>query len=248
MNRTMRKIIRLEQMDVPRPCSIGWSSMQGSDATRLCAVCEREVHDVAAMTRAEAEALLNDRDARICVRLTRGIDGEVVTADRPPAVPQARHWTNLSAAAFAAFFGMAPATTRLSGTVFDQTCEGLPGAAVVAVNEATGKEFTTESDPKGRYKLSLPSGTYLFGVDIPGFRGYTVESLEVGSAPMKVNALLTLPTIGEVVSIPDQSIGGEGRFLSGLWKPFRALTRGPREIAKCGSEAVFEPAKKNPGK
>ena len=240
----MPRIIRLEQIDVSRPCSIVWSSMHGSDATRVCAVCNREVHDVAAMTRAEAEALLNGGDDRVCVRLTRGIDGEIVTADLPPAVPQPRRWSGLSAAAFAAFFGMAPATTRLSGTVFDQRCEGLPGAAVIAVNEATGNEFTTESDEKGRYKLSLPSGTYLFGAAIPGFNSYTVESLEIGSAPMKVNALLTLPTIGEVVSVPDGPVGGEGGFLNGLRRPFRGLTSGRRKIADCGGEAVYVPTKK----
>jgi hypothetical protein len=82
---------RLELVDVPRPCSISWESMTGTDKARACAVCGRQVHDLWALTTSEAERLLDRRDERLCIRSSRGPDGKIITADRLPKYsPQKR--------------------------------------------------------------------------------------------------------------------------------------------------------------
>jgi hypothetical protein len=75
---------RLELVSVPRPCSIPWESMTGTDQARACAVCNRQVYDLAAMTSSEAEKLLDCRVERLCIRFNRGPEGKVITADRLP--------------------------------------------------------------------------------------------------------------------------------------------------------------------
>ncbi len=59
------------------------------------------------------------------------------------------------------------------------------------------------------------------------FSSYSIESFEVDVDE----------SIGEVVGISDEPVSGG--FLNGLWRPFRAVTRGRRKIAECGGESVF---------
>ena len=95
---------------VPHPCHVRWTSMTGTDTTRTCASCDRQVHDVSAMTTAEAEALLARGDERICVRVRRGPDGTLLTADRQPASTIERGpFAGMSVVALAAFIGLAQA-------------------------------------------------------------------------------------------------------------------------------------------
>jgi hypothetical protein len=62
---------RLHLIEVPAPCPVRWDSMHGAGTARTCASCARPVHDLAAMTTAEAEALLAPSGERICVRIER---------------------------------------------------------------------------------------------------------------------------------------------------------------------------------
>src|SRR3954452_8390272 len=99
----MPRTIRLEHIGVPHACATPWESMSGSAQTRTCTLCAREVHDLSDLTRAEAEALLNRDDERLCVRISRDIDGEIITADRRPITERPRRVARLSLATFVAF-------------------------------------------------------------------------------------------------------------------------------------------------
>lgn len=57
--------------------------MLGDERTRTCGVCKHEVHDLGALTEADAETLLA-RSEKLCVRFYRRADGRVVTADCAP--------------------------------------------------------------------------------------------------------------------------------------------------------------------
>jgi hypothetical protein len=85
---------RLDFVTIHRPCPASWEAMEPVPGGRHCTLCERRVHDLSALTRSEAEALLGDRSGGLCVRIVRDADGRVVTRrageSRPPAGALAR--------------------------------------------------------------------------------------------------------------------------------------------------------------
>src|SRR5262249_52671919 len=105
---TMRKKIRLDLVDVPRPCSESWQSMAGTARERACDACNRSVHDFSAMSAAEAERLLREYGGDpLCIRFARGADGHVITADRPDRVSyRDRSIARMSVAALTALLGL----------------------------------------------------------------------------------------------------------------------------------------------
>lgn len=58
----------------PSPCSEPWDAMAPRGCDRHCASCDKIVHDLAALTVDEAEALL-DSGEEVCVRAQVGADG-----------------------------------------------------------------------------------------------------------------------------------------------------------------------------
>jgi hypothetical protein len=74
----------LEDLRIASPCSASWEEMSGDDRVRHCAHCDKDVYDVAGLTRSEALALLHEREgASLCLRMYRRADGTVLTADCP---------------------------------------------------------------------------------------------------------------------------------------------------------------------
>jgi hypothetical protein len=55
--------------------------MRGDDAVRFCDRCRKNVYNVAALGPAEALALIERAEGRVCMLLTRRSDGTVVTGD-----------------------------------------------------------------------------------------------------------------------------------------------------------------------
>jgi hypothetical protein len=75
---------------------------------------------------------------------------------------------------------LAQSTAALSGTVSDATGAVVVGAKVVATNQATGVESTTQTDTAGAYLFpSLPIGIYRIQVTAPGFQSAIVSSLKL---------------------------------------------------------------------
>lgn len=60
--------------------------MKGDDRQRFCGQCEKSVYNVSAMSRAEAEALLQGPGELPCVRFYQRTDGTILTADCPVGV------------------------------------------------------------------------------------------------------------------------------------------------------------------
>ena len=66
----------------------------------------------------------------------------------------------------------------LQGTVTDPAGAVVPGATVVAKNQATGVEHNTTTTSSGAYTLPyVPAGTYDIRVTSPGFRTATAENV-----------------------------------------------------------------------
>lgn len=74
----MKRIV-LEQLSLPQPCPVSWSSMQGDHRQRHCTQCNQPVYNLSALSRAEAETLLAAQPG--CVSVCRRADGTVATRD-----------------------------------------------------------------------------------------------------------------------------------------------------------------------
>jgi len=105
METTTRKSLPvvLENIRIATPCAADWDDMSGDARVRFCGKCEKNVYNLSAMSREEGEALVREKEGRLCVRLYQRADGTVITNDCPVGVRRqrlrARVWASVSGAA-----------------------------------------------------------------------------------------------------------------------------------------------------
>src|SRR5690348_9670417 len=99
----------LNNIRVASPCRQSWDEMDGDDRSRFCGACNRQVYNLSGMTQAEAQALVQNREGRLCVRFYRRRDGSVLTADCPVGRQKARRALLWQCGAVAAMFSAFPA-------------------------------------------------------------------------------------------------------------------------------------------
>jgi len=80
----------LDRVAVAAPCDASWDDMVGDEKVRFCGLCEKNVYDLSAMMRDEAEAFVRAAEGGACVRLARRADGRVVSGDCPVGVKKRR--------------------------------------------------------------------------------------------------------------------------------------------------------------
>ena len=73
------------KVSFPEPCTEAWEGMTPVGCHRHCAVCDRQIHDLAATTFEEAEALLAQVPSP-CVRARVAPDGTIALAASPSRV------------------------------------------------------------------------------------------------------------------------------------------------------------------
>ena len=76
-----RHLPQIARARIASPCGEGFDTMLGEGAVRSCARCDQQVFDVARMTLGEAEALLQSRGPKVCLRLHVRGDGTMLFAD-----------------------------------------------------------------------------------------------------------------------------------------------------------------------
>jgi len=91
MGRTVNLDV-LDDIRVASPCPMSWERMVGDDKRRYCEHCGLHVHDLSAMSRDEALAVLEQASnaGRVCARFYRRADGRVLTRDCPVGLGAAR--------------------------------------------------------------------------------------------------------------------------------------------------------------
>lgn len=93
----------LDVISVELPCDVDWDALPGEGPVRVCPRCDKAVHNLSALPRAEAERLLAERGDSLCVRYDRDAMGKVLTMEY--ATPPRRHrrrarvWIGLGTAA-----------------------------------------------------------------------------------------------------------------------------------------------------
>lgn len=84
----------LEDLVIATPCKAPWDAMAGDDRVRFCRDCRLNVYNLSAMTRAEAEALVREKEGRLCVRFFQRPDGTVLTQYCPRPLATLRTGVN----------------------------------------------------------------------------------------------------------------------------------------------------------
>jgi hypothetical protein len=139
----------LEQVSIAAPCSADWDSMPGTDQVRHCGQRDKNIYNLSAMTRRQAEALLRETEGRLCARLYRRADGTVLSENCPAGLRAiGRRISRVAGAATsavatlssatAAQFSMFPvpsalleARSAISGIVKDAAGQGISNAEVI---------------------------------------------------------------------------------------------------------------------
>lgn len=99
--------IPLESIRVASPCDADWNAMHGDDRARFCPSCAKNVYNLSALTKVEAEALLLEKEGKLCVRYFQRPDGTLLTQDCPIGLlradtrlqPSFAFWANATALA-----------------------------------------------------------------------------------------------------------------------------------------------------
>lgn len=106
-------------------------------------------------------------------------------------------------AASLAFAQGTGSSTTLSGLVTDAQKGVIPGADVLAKNNATGAEFRAVTDDGGRFAIaSVPPGTYTVTVSLMGFKTAQLPDVTVLTAtPASVNVTLEVGQLEETVVV-----------------------------------------------
>jgi hypothetical protein len=91
-------MISLSQLRIASPCTTSWEDMAGDDRSRFCSECKLNVYNIAAMTQAQAEALITEKEGRLCARIYQRSDGTIITRDCPVGLARMRRaaWWTLS--------------------------------------------------------------------------------------------------------------------------------------------------------
>ena len=86
-----RALPMLDQVRVASPCNASWDEMLGDERVRFCVSCEKNVYNLSAMPREDAERLLQERVGKeLCVRFYQRADGTLLTEDCPVGVKKKR--------------------------------------------------------------------------------------------------------------------------------------------------------------
>jgi hypothetical protein len=91
----------------------------------------------------------------------------------------------------------------LSGTVVDASGAVIPGADVVAQNNATGVKFAAVTGTNGAFTIpALPGGTYTVIVSLMGFKTVSLPDITINaSVPATIKAVLEVGSLEETVTV-----------------------------------------------
>src|SRR4051794_19199349 len=94
----------LHRIRIASPCKASWEEMRGDERIRFCQHCRLNVYNLSEMEPEEAEALVREREGRLCVRYYARLDGTMLTRDCPVGFQEARRLLLTRIATIAAAF------------------------------------------------------------------------------------------------------------------------------------------------
>lgn len=97
--RSRAKLPVLPNIRVATPCRADWNEMVGDERVRHCAHCDKDVFNLSAMTREQAEALVIERAGDLCARYYQRHDGTILLKDCAVGVAQKKKRRMIAAGA-----------------------------------------------------------------------------------------------------------------------------------------------------
>jgi hypothetical protein len=79
-----------EDIEIESPCDADWDAMRATGTRRYCESCDHEVHDLSAMTEAEARRFLDRQRGSACVSYVIAPTGRVSFRAEAPLIPVTR--------------------------------------------------------------------------------------------------------------------------------------------------------------
>lgn len=95
----------LDNIRIASPCRADWNEMTGDERVRACGTCHKQVFNLSALTRDEAEALIVERAGNLCARYYQRADGTILLADCEIGARKRRRKALLAAGALALLAG-----------------------------------------------------------------------------------------------------------------------------------------------
>ena len=143
----------LEDLRVASPCPARWDDMIGDERVRFCASCAKNVYDLSAMSRAEAEAFVAsqaDRVGSVCITMRRRADGKVLTSDCPVGVRRRRFGIGVIAFASAAAAAAICVHVQDTAPIFKSLDRSVHAPKTVDAREETPPlaPLTAHDDPR----------------------------------------------------------------------------------------------------
>jgi Carboxypeptidase regulatory-like domain len=198
----------LNRIDVKSPCNESWDEMVGNNEVRFCSHCVKDVHDLSAMKRADAERLVQKSSGNLCVRYIKTPTGKLITA--PPKFTQIRRNATIAASVLATsltFTTLAYAQgepikpkdnvtqtnkdksanseikqgfATVSGVVKDANDAVIQKAKVILRDTKTGKTFQTLSNDEGIYEFNnVEPSIYELSIESMGFKKSIWQNIKI---------------------------------------------------------------------
>jgi len=197
-----------------------WEQLAGDERVRFCAVCEKQVYNIAEMTRGEVEGLVRRTEGKFCAQLFHRGDGTVVTKD-------CGQWRGLRAGwmARAAGVGLSwwmswgfagaqekrtseglvqveAARGAVAGQVVDPAGAVIPGARVELRRDDDGQLWVDQTGDGGMYRaVGLEPGKYDLRVSAQSFKAERLRLEIKPGARVDLNVELQVGAVGEVVEV-----------------------------------------------
>jgi hypothetical protein len=181
------------------PCTQPWTAMKGTNRERHCEVCDKYVHNFAAMSRRQIEELIREKNGHVCARRVYRADGSLMTLDDSHGFPIAAGivlasslMLPLSLAAQSASAGEGP-PARLSGQILKSDSSGpMPDAfvALLANHQIVASAHTNEN---GDFEIKAPPGTYDIAFGSKPSDTVRILSYQLQPGEQKLDALPILP-------------------------------------------------------
>ncbi|MEO7827379.1 MAG: carboxypeptidase-like regulatory domain-containing protein [Allosphingosinicella sp.] len=170
------------RVSFPRPCDEEWEAMMPAGCGRICARCDKVIHDLSQYELSEAEALLR-RDPDTCVRATIGPDG--VVALKPARAGSGARRMVIAAAATVGMLGggaAAFAKAERPGGAIAGKVEAYAARVRVTATGPAGHGFQAKVKRNGRFRIEgVPAGTYRLTFVPDCGESWTVENVVVNA-------------------------------------------------------------------
>jgi Carboxypeptidase regulatory-like domain len=152
---------RAAAIDFPEPCAVSWDEMAPERRARLCAACDRRVHDLAQYTAAEIAGLIGSGADRICARAEIAPDGRIRSRAGRLFLAAMVALPSLAAAETTTGIRINVFTGGSAGRVHNPNPDDgvasvtVVGAGVTRTLRAPPAEVTVGGLPPGRYQIEF---------------------------------------------------------------------------------------------